>query len=149
MTGEPGGGEAAPPDGPVGCRPKIRTFDHEIVDLAVLARDGIQPPAFLCDGLLCTVAGSTRLPDHQTPASRPCCSSWCVLLLAAGETAVLLDEESGREATVEKLLALGSTPDHLERLVYVEYPGRRWDCRWSGAPVLRRAHRAPERRPAG
>src|SRR5207247_6761307 len=32
------------------------------------------------------------------------------------------------EQVLERLLALGATPDQLERLVYVYYPGARWDA---------------------
>jgi hypothetical protein len=110
---------------PPGVEP--RPFDHQIINLAQLARDGINPPDLICERLLYRGALHS-LAGPPDSGKSTLLYYWAVILLAAGETVVLLDEESGREATTEKLLALGAEPDHLEHLVYVEYPGRKWDA---------------------
>jgi hypothetical protein len=96
------------------------------VDLVALAEAGIPPPELLCSDLL------YRGALHSLAGPPDCGKStlaywWALHLLANGEAVVLIDEESGREQTVEKLLALGADPRHLERLAYVEFPGRQWD----------------------
>jgi hypothetical protein len=112
--------EQAPPD------VEPRPFDRQIIDLAQLARDGIRPPDLICGELLYRGALHS-LAGPPDSGKSTLLYYWTVTLLAAGDTVILFDEESGREATTEKLLALGAEPDQLERLVYVEYPGREWD----------------------
>jgi hypothetical protein len=97
-----------------------------IVDLADLAKAGIPEPELLCSGLL------YRSGLHALAGPPDCGKStlaywWALRLLAGGDRVVLVDEESGREQVVEKLLDLGAEPHHLERLIYVEFPGRSWD----------------------
>jgi hypothetical protein len=106
--------------------PDVEPRPFTIIDLAQLARDGIRPPDLICGELLYRGALHS-LAGPPDSGKSTLLYYWTVLLLAAGDTVVLFDEESGREATTEKLLALGAEPDHLERLVYVEYPGRKWD----------------------
>lgn len=96
------------------------------VDLAALAEAGIPLPELLCDRLL--YRGGLHSLAGPPDAGKSTLGYWWALhLLADGEAVVLVDEESGREQVVEKLLALGAEPRHLERLAYVEFPGRLWD----------------------
>lgn len=106
--------------------PTVEPRPFTIVDLAQLARDGIRPPDLICGELLYRGALHS-LAGPPDSGKSTLLYYWTVVLLAAGDTVILFDEESGRDATTEKLLALGAEPDHLEHLVYVEYPGRKWD----------------------
>ncbi len=117
------------PSDPKPASPTIepRPFDHQIVNLAELARAGVRPPDLVCGKLLYRGALHS-LAGPPDSGKSTLLYYWTVTLLAAGHTVILLDEESGREATTEKLLALGAEPEHLERLVYVEYPARQWDA---------------------
>jgi AAA domain len=83
------------------------------VDLAAVAKAGIPEPILLFHrllyrGMLHSLAGP---PDcgKSTIAYRAGLDE-----LVQGNTVVVLDEEGGREVVVEKLLALGATPAHLE-----------------------------------
>ena len=96
------------------------------VDLAKIAKAGIPAPTLLFNsllyrGMLHSLAGP---PDcgKTTIAYRAALER-----LAMDERVVVLDEEGGREVVTEKFLALGAEPAHLERLDYVEFPGRSWD----------------------
>ncbi len=102
----------------------IRPFHP--VDLVPLAKAGIPAPELLCDELLYR-GGLHSLAGPPDCGKSTLLYRWMLGLLAQGETVVLFDEESGQEQVVEKLLALGGEPHHLERLVYVEFPGRQWD----------------------
>jgi hypothetical protein len=112
--GQPGPGPATDP----------RPF--ATVDLVELATAGVPAPELLCHGLLYRGALHS-LAGPPDAGKSTLLYLWLAELLAAGHPAALIDEESGREATVEKFLALGITPAHLRRLAYVEFPGRRWD----------------------
>jgi hypothetical protein len=105
--------------------PEFRPFS--LVDLAALAEAGVPPPELLCSGAL------YRGGVHSLAGPPDCGKStllylWALQLLAQGETVMLVDEESGREQAVEKLVALGAEPRHLRNLAYVEFPGRQWDA---------------------
>jgi hypothetical protein len=96
------------------------------VDLAEIAKAGVPAPTLLFNdllyrGMLHSLAGP---PDcgKTTIAYRAALER-----LAMDEHVVVLDEEGGREVVAEKFLALGAEPAHLERLHYVEFPGRSWD----------------------
>lgn len=107
-----------------GHRPEARPFP--LTDLAALAAHGIDPPTLLCGdllyrGYLHSLAGP---PDS---GKSTLLYLWMLQLLQTGERVVLLDEEGGREVVTEKFLALGATPDQLDRLAYVEFPTRTWD----------------------
>jgi Bifunctional DNA primase/polymerase, N-terminal/AAA domain len=103
---------------------EIRPFP--VSDLAKLAREGVEPPEQICDDMLyrgCLHSlggdsghGKTTLLDH-----------WALQELKASRSVVILDEEDGQKSTVRRLLALGAEPDWLERLVYLDSPGRQWD----------------------
>jgi AAA domain len=107
---------------PAGAAPRPWTR----VPLGQLARDGIPAPTFLADGYLYRGqlhflagppdAGKTMLLLH-----------WMRQVILAGYPVMLLDEEAGREGTVEKYLAIGGTPEEVEQLHYFEFPGRTWD----------------------
>jgi hypothetical protein len=105
-------------------RGELRPFPT--VNLVELARAGVPTPELLCDGLLYR-GGLHSLAGPPDSGKSTLLGWWVAVLLAAGSAVVLLDEESGREATVEKLLALGVDPANLERLAYIEFPSRRWD----------------------
>jgi hypothetical protein len=96
------------------------------VDLVELAKVGVPAPELLCGELLYR-GGLHALAGPPDCGKSTLAYWWALHLLAAGETVVLVDEESGREQVVEKLLDLGGEPHHLERLAYVEFPGRTWD----------------------
>jgi KaiC/GvpD/RAD55 family RecA-like ATPase len=96
------------------------------VDLAALARQGISPPQLVCDRLLYR-GGLHSLAGPPDSGKSTLLYLWTLQLLSLGEPVVLLDEEAGRELAVEKLLALGATPELLAGLVYVEFPARGWD----------------------
>lgn len=124
MSAAPPIPEIDPTDGGDLLDERIRPF--ATVDLAALAKQGVPSPELLCDqmlyrGALHSLAGP---PDG---GKSTLLGYWTVTQLAAGNAVVLLDEEAGREATVEKLLALGVEPPYLEQLAYVEFPSRRWD----------------------
>jgi hypothetical protein len=103
---------------------EVRPFPT--VDLVELAKAGVPEPELLCGGLLYR-GGLHALAGPPDCGKSTLAYWWALHLLAAGETVVLVDEESGREQVVEKLLDLGGEPHHLERLAYVEFPGRGWD----------------------
>lgn len=112
---------ADPDPAPAG---EVRPFAR--VDLAALARQGIRPPELVCDRLLYR-GGLHSLAGPPDSGKSTLLYLWTLQLLSLGEPVVLLDEESGRELAVEKLLALGATPELLAGLVYVEFPARAWD----------------------
>jgi AAA domain len=95
-------------------------------DLAKLAREGVKTPELLCEGMLYRGALHALVGDSGA-GKTTILHFWAVLELAAGYSAVLLDEEDGQEQTTERLVALGATPEHLERLVYLDSPSRQWD----------------------
>jgi len=97
------------------------------VDLAAVARAGVPQPQLLCGGLLYR-GGLHSLTGPPDAGKSMLLYHWTLVLLGAGERVLLLDEESGREQVTEKLLALGATPQLLERLAYVEFPARLWDA---------------------
>jgi len=106
------------------------------VDLAALAKQGVPEPELLCDDLLYR-GGLHSLGGEPDAGKGTLFLHWTVLLLAAGQRVALIDEEGGREIVCEKLLALGATPEQLERLWYVEFPGRQWDeADWRGLDAL-------------
>jgi AAA domain len=97
------------------------------VDLAELARKGIDPPELVCDRLL--YRSCLHSLAGQPDGGKSTLAAWWTLGLAAqGLAVVVVDVEAGPEQVTEKLLALGADPDHLERLAYVHYPGARWDA---------------------
>jgi hypothetical protein len=109
---------------PAAAAEQVRPFVP--VDLAELARHGVPAPQLLCGGLLYR-GGLHSLAGPPDTGKSTLLYTWALLLLAQGERVVLLDEESGREQVTEKLLALGASPEHLTRLAYLEFEGRRWD----------------------
>lgn len=112
----------------------IRPFPR--VDLAALAKNGIPEPELLCDRLLYR-GGLHSLGSPPDAGKGTLFCYWTVTLLAAGHKVVLIDEEGGQEVVTEKLLALGATPEQLERLWYVEFPSRQWDePDWKGLWAL-------------
>lgn len=143
MTLAPGTSAAIAEDHPTGWPPDelapTRARDRDVderqlveprpfptVDLAALAEAGVPAPELLCSELLYR-GGLHSLAGPPDCGKSTIAYLWLLELLAQGEAVVLVDEESGREQVVEKLLALGAEPRHLERLAYVEFPGRRWD----------------------
>lgn len=101
-----------------------RPFKPE--SLVELARHGIQPPEFVVRELFykAAVHSVTGPPE----SGKTTLVVWVVLgLLQRGERVVYVDEESGREQLVEKLLAMGAEPEELEGLAYLEFESRRWD----------------------
>jgi hypothetical protein len=107
-------------------QPQIQPRPFTTVNLAEVAKAGIPEPTLMFNdllyrGMLHSLAGP---PDcgKTTIAYRAALGR-----LAEGEAVVILDEEGGREVVTEKFLALGATPADLERLHYVEFPGRQWD----------------------
>jgi AAA domain len=109
---------------PAAAAEQVRPFVP--VDLAELARHGVPAPELLCGGLLYR-GGLHSLAGPPDTGKSTLLYTWTLVLLAQGERVVLLDEESGREQVTEKLLALGAAPEHLTRLAYLEFEGRRWD----------------------
>jgi AAA domain len=115
-----------PPDHADLAQPgQVRPFPT--VDLAALARKGVEAPELLCDGLLYR-RGLHSLAGPPESGKSTIAYWWTLQLLAQGLPVMLLDEEAGREQVLDQLLALGATEDHLEHLAYVEFPGRRWDA---------------------
>jgi hypothetical protein len=125
--------EPPPPDapidesGPQNSPPNGEVRAFATIDLAKLAREGVDPAELLCDGMLYR-SGLHSLGGEPDAGKGTVFGSWAVKLLAAGHTVVLLDEEGGADVVTEKLVALGATPEHLEGLAYVEFPGRSWDA---------------------
>jgi hypothetical protein len=111
---------------PAATAPEDQVRPFVPVDLAALARDGVRAPELLCGGLLYRGAVHSLAAPPDSGKST-LLYTWALLLLAKHERVVLLDEESGREQVTEKLLALGATPEHLGRLIYLEFPSRQWD----------------------
>lgn len=103
---------------------EIRPF--HTVNLVELAKAGVPAPELLCHDLLYP-SGLHSLAGTPDSGKSTVLYLFMAELLAAGNTVALIDEESGQEATVEKFLALGIEPAHLERLAYVEFPARKWD----------------------
>jgi len=97
------------------------------VDLAELARKGVDPPELVCDRLL--YRGCLHSLAGPPEAGKSTLAYWWALdLLAKGQRVLVVDVEAGPEQVTEKLLALGAKPDDLEHLTYVHYPGARWDA---------------------
>jgi hypothetical protein len=108
---------------------KLREAPRELptVDLAELARKGVDPPELVCDRLL--YRGCLHSLAGPPEAGKSTLAYWWALdLLGQGQRVVVVDVEAGPEQVTEKLLALGAKPDDLEHLAYVHYPGARWDA---------------------
>jgi hypothetical protein len=98
-----------------------------VVDLAELARKGVDPPELLCDRLL--YRGCLHSLSGPPEAGKSTLAYWWAHHeLADGYRVVIVDVEAGPEQVVERFLALGAHPDDLERLTYIHYPGGRWDA---------------------
>lgn len=103
---------------------EVRTLPT--VDLAALARKGVDPPELLSDRLL--YRGCLHSLAGPPEAGKSTLAYWWALdLLAEGKHVLVVDVEAGPEQVTEKLLALGAKPDQLDHLTYVHYPGARWD----------------------
>jgi AAA domain len=120
------GGYFGPDDPAYDPMPGENVRPFPTVDLAELAKQGILPPEFLCDGLL-YLGMLHSLAGPPDSGKSTLLYYWIAILIAAGRTVILIDEECGREVATEKLMALNATPEHLERLAYVEFPARQWD----------------------
>jgi hypothetical protein len=91
-----------------------------------MARDGVKPPEFTVEGLL--YSGSLHALQGPPESGKTTLAVWLVLqLLQRGERVVYMDEESGAEQLVDKLLGMGAAPEDLEGLRYLEFEGRAWD----------------------
>lgn len=109
---------------------EAREFPY--VSLVELAASGVPPPELQCGDTL--YAGALHSLSGPPDSGKSTLAYWWMLMLLRAERRViLLDEESGREATTEKLLALGAEKSDFIELDYVEFPGRRWDeADWLG-----------------
>src|SRR6266516_5324204 len=107
---EPNGGRGDQGDQPP---PTTDRRPFVTVDLVELATAGVPAPELLCHGLLYRGALHS-LAGPPDAGKSTLLYLWLAELLAAGHPAALIDEESGREATVEKFLALGIDPAHLQ-----------------------------------
>jgi hypothetical protein len=96
------------------------------VDLAELARKGIPAPEIIGDPGLYRRSLHALVGEAET-GKTTLLAWWIKDELQAGYPVVFLDEESGEELIVEKLLAVGATADDLERLWYYPFPSRSWD----------------------
>jgi AAA domain len=97
------------------------------VDLAELARKGVQMPELVCDRLL--YRGCLHSLAGPPEAGKSTLAYWWALgKVDQDQAVVVVDVEAGPEQVTEKLLALGAKPDGLERLTYVHYPEARWDA---------------------
>jgi len=120
-------GEPPPPEPPPEQEPPERVGRplHR-VDLAKLARDGVPEPEFIADRYL--YLGSLHALVGEAETGKTTLAAWWITgELQAGRSVVYLDEESGEELIVEKMLAVGATPEDLERLWYFPFPSRVWD----------------------
>jgi hypothetical protein len=106
-------------------RRDIRPFPG--VDLAAVAAAGVKPPDRLCDWLYPGCLHSLAGPPESGKST--IAYWWALRLLAQGRRVALFDEEAGRDQVVDKFLSLGAEPRHLapDQLIYLEFPGRRWD----------------------
>ena len=97
---------------------------YRSVSLSSVMRAGIPKPvllgSFLYEGGLHSIAGA---PDS---GKSTLAMFWALHLLREGRTVLFLDEEGGQEIVAEKFLALGASPDDLQRIIYVPFPGRSW-----------------------
>lgn len=96
-----------------------------VVDLAALARAGVPAPVRICGDLLYR-GHLHQLIGAPEAGKSTIAAAWALDVLRAGEAVIWIDEETGPEQMVEKLVALGATPDLLTRLTYVPFPGRTW-----------------------
>jgi len=98
-----------------------------VTNLAELATRGVAAPELTCDQLL--YAGGVHSINGQPDGGKSTFLYHCSLsLLRSGRAVVIFDEESGEDQVAEKLLGLGAAPAELERLHYVQFPGRTWDA---------------------
>ena len=94
-------------------------------DMGALLTEEQSEPEFLIDRLL------YRRVAHLI-AGRPGCGKstfayHCVLtILRQGMTVMVIDEESGTRQVVDKLKALGATPQDVARLRYANFPRLNW-----------------------
>jgi len=96
------------------------------VDLGPLLADPPPEPERICGGLLYP-SGLHSLAGPPEAGKTTLAYSWAVELLEQGQRVVILDEESGREQVVDKLLGLGAAPHAAGLLDYLEFPGLRFD----------------------
>ena len=96
------------------------------VDLVELARRGVPPPELTCNQLLYRRCLHSLAGPPETGKST-LAYWWTLRELEQDQAVVVVDVEAGPEQVTEKLLALGASPDQLEHLTYVHYPGARWD----------------------
>lgn len=133
---ERGGDPALPPTGERPDNPNgagspatdtvIPARCFERVDVADIARNGVPDPVRHSGGLV--YRGSLHSLDGAPDSGKSTVVYWWMLgLIRAGDVVAFLDEEAGREQFVEKMTAIGATADDLERVVYVDFPGRAWD----------------------
>jgi len=114
------------------------------VDLGELAERGIQPPELLCGGML--YAGMVHCLAGEPGGGKTTLAAWLMLThIRDGGRAMLLDEESGEDLILERLLDMGFTPDELRPPVfsYVPFPGRGWNL----ADIAQLHDRLAERKP--
>lgn len=96
------------------------------VDLADVMRRGSVPPPRVCSGLL-YAGGLHSLAGPPEAGKTTIAASWAAQMLANKGSVVWLDEESGREAMADRLVALDVDPADVDAgLHYEEFPGLRW-----------------------
>jgi hypothetical protein len=105
--------------------PASRPLDR--FDLGAVMRTGVPEPELLVGGLL--YRGAVHIINGQPEAGKTTVIAWWIReLFDAGLPVMYLDEESGVELMAEKLLAVGVTPDQVDKLLhYFPFPGRTWD----------------------
>jgi hypothetical protein len=87
------------------------------------AAEIVEPPRFLCDGLL--YRGAVHCLSGPPDSGKTTLACWWMLqAVRDGGRVLFLDEEGGRPLVVEKFQALGAIPG--ERIGYVPFPGRSW-----------------------
>ena len=96
------------------------------VSLAPLLKEGIPAPVLLCDSMLYE-GGLHSIAGAPDCGKTTLALWWAMKLLREGSNVLFMDEEGGQEIVTEKMAALGTTCDELERLEYVPFPGRKWN----------------------
>jgi hypothetical protein len=107
-------------------KPEQPTGRLRRVSLGKLAREGIEPPVLIAAGLFYQGMAHTIAGPPESGKTTLAC--WALIdELRRGGSVIVLDEESGEEQFAERMLALGATPEELDRIHYFPFPGMQWN----------------------